>query len=215
MTSGLPSVCATSMNFCQAGCTAQDVADDDLAVVLPGQLRDLGGLFDRLRERLLDEDVAAALDRVAGDGGVGVGVGVDRDHVRLGFGVGRLEVGEGRDAAGAELLGQLVAGCLAAGHQADELEVFELMVGAGMGGTHVAAADDENAQCCHDPFIPCGGSPTQPNAGPRVPGAGLFVRSTRRAGRSWAESPGPRQGLGSKPSGGSLPSLPRQVFRRL
>ena len=40
------------------------------------------------------------------------------------------------------------------GDEADELKAVELVVGAGVGPTHVAAADDEDALGIHAAFIP-------------------------------------------------------------
>jgi hypothetical protein len=137
---------------------AQDVADDDLAAVLLREVGDLLRLLDGLGQRLLAEHVRTALQRHLGDRRVRVRIGVDRHHVRLRRRVGHCEVGERRHAA--ELGRQSVAGGRGAGDEPHQLEVaLQAVVGAGVGGAHVAAADDEHTQGIH------GGRSTGPVAG--------------------------------------------------
>ena len=62
---------------------AQDVADDQLAAVGLGGRDDALGVGDGRRQRLLDEDVAAGLQRRDRVVGMAVRIGVDRDEVGL------------------------------------------------------------------------------------------------------------------------------------
>ena len=63
---------------------AQDVADDQLAVVAARGVDDRLRFFDRLGQRLLAEDVAPGLERRTRVGPVCLRVGVDADDVRPG-----------------------------------------------------------------------------------------------------------------------------------
>ena len=129
------------------GVHAQDVAHHHLEPLRGRQLHELLGLLVGLGQRLLDEDVAAGLEGRLAEVVVGVRVGVDRDRVRPGGLDGLPSVPEGRDPA--ELLAQGLAAGRAAADQPHQLERFEGLVGARVGGAHVAAADDEDSGRAH------------------------------------------------------------------
>ena len=74
---------------------------------------------------------------------MGVGIGVDRDRIGLGGRECRGVVGELRILA-SDRIEEGTAGFLAAGHDTDDLKAVHLVVGLGMRGAHVAAADDED-----------------------------------------------------------------------
>jgi hypothetical protein len=132
----------------------KDVADDDLA---PHGLRlrdDLLGLGDGDGQGLLDEDMAAGVQRGDGVFGVRVGIAGDRDRV----GLGRLERGMEIAVFGitaAEFGVQLGAGIRGAGDQADDLETGQLMISQGVRTAHVTGADAEDSDggLAHTPSI--------------------------------------------------------------
>ena len=123
------------------GVVAQDIADDELALVLLGGGDDASRVFDGGRQGLFDKDMGAGLDGGDGIVGMGIGVGGDRDHIGLELGQGCRKVMPQR--IGRQLFRQGRGGAV---DQADDLEAGMGVIGDGVALAHLAEADNQNLE---------------------------------------------------------------------
>ena len=142
-TSGVPSVCASSMKLHPRRMMAEDVADHELLRRCAARRRRRARASATVSASGFSTKTCApasiALDRV-----VGVGVGQVLIETTSGFSLGQrlVEVGEALRAG--ERLRQLALGDAALA-DADDLEAVDARIGERMAHAHVAEPDDENS----------------------------------------------------------------------
>ena len=121
---------------------AQNIAHHHFLLLLFGTFHHLPGLLHRQGNGLFHKNVQTCIEALESERHMGIGIGAHGQGIGLGRLQGVVQIIELGDPP--QLESQLVTPFGTPGNQPGKLETVRLLVGAGMGRSHVPATDDDN-----------------------------------------------------------------------